>query len=89
MKPTWIPVDPAVMAEMQYHDISTGAARKGTMNTGGLYRRHMAESILDFVIVDDIDTVQANVEEMPSVSGNRKRSGVFQRRTGVLLLPQV
>ena len=64
IEPTRRPVDPAMMAEMQYHDISTGAARKGTMNTGGLYKRHMTEPILNFVIVDDIDTVQANVEKL-------------------------
>jgi uncharacterized protein len=64
IEPPRTPVDPAIMAEMQYYDISTGTARKGMMNTGGLYRRHMAEPILDFVIVDDIDTVQANVEKL-------------------------
>jgi uncharacterized protein len=64
IEPTRTPVDPAMMAEMQYHDISTGAVRKGTMNTGGLYKRHMTEPILNFVIVDNIDTVQANVEKL-------------------------
>jgi predicted enzyme related to lactoylglutathione lyase len=64
IEPTRTPVDPAMMAEMQYHDISTGAARKGTMNTGGLYKRHMTEPILNFVIVDDIDAVQAKVEKL-------------------------
>ena len=56
--------DPAGMAEIQYHTISTGAARKGTMNTGGLYKRYMTEPILNFVIVDDIESVQAQVEKL-------------------------
>jgi len=56
--------DMAGMAEMQYHDISTGAAREGTMNMGGLYKRHLTEPILNFVIVDDIDTIQAQVEKL-------------------------
>jgi predicted enzyme related to lactoylglutathione lyase len=74
---TRTPVDPAMMAEMQYHDISTGAACKGTMNTGGLYRRHMAEPILNFVIVDDIETVQANVEKLGGrIVRPKKRSKV-------------
>ena len=73
IEPTRTPVDPAMMAEMQYHDISTGAARKGTMNTGGLYKRHMTEPILNFVIVDDIDTVQANVEKLGGRSHEAKR----------------
>jgi predicted enzyme related to lactoylglutathione lyase len=64
IEPTMTPVDPAMMEEMQYHDISTGEARKGTMNTGGLYKRHMSEPILNFVIVDDIDAVQENVEKL-------------------------
>jgi predicted enzyme related to lactoylglutathione lyase len=56
--------DPATMAAMQYHDIRTGAAREGTMNAGGLYKRHMWEPILNFVIVEDIDAVQAKVEKL-------------------------
>jgi len=64
IEPVRSPMDPAKMAEMQYHDISTGAAREGTMNTGGLYKRHMGEPILNFVIVDDIDAVQAKVEKL-------------------------
>ena len=56
--------DMAGMAEMQYHDISTGAAGIGTLNAGGLYKRHLTEPILNFVIVDDIDTVQARVEKL-------------------------
>ena len=62
--PTKNPMDPAKMAAMQYHDISTGAAQEGTMNTGGLYRRHMTESILTFVEVGDIDKVLAKVEKL-------------------------
>jgi predicted enzyme related to lactoylglutathione lyase len=64
IEPPVAAADPAAMAEMQYHDISTGAAQKGTMNTGGLYKRHRNEPILNFVIVNDIDTVQAKVEKL-------------------------
>ena len=64
IEPVMTPMDPAMMAAMQYHDISTGEARAGTMNTGGLYKRHMTEPILNFVIVDDIDAVQEKVEKL-------------------------
>jgi predicted enzyme related to lactoylglutathione lyase len=50
--------------EMQYHDIITGTAQDGTMNTGGLYKRHMNEPILTFVLVDDIDKVLSKVEDL-------------------------
>jgi uncharacterized protein len=62
------PVSPAAgmegIAAMQYHDISTGAAREGTMNTGGLYKRHLQEPVLDFVMVENIDAVEATVEKL-------------------------
>jgi predicted enzyme related to lactoylglutathione lyase len=64
IEPVRSPMDPAKMAEMQYHDISTGAAHEGTMNAGGLYKRHMGEPILNFVIVEDIDAVQSKVEKL-------------------------
>ena len=64
IEPVGTPGDMAGMAAMQYHDIRTGAALQGTMNTGGLYKRHMSEPILNFVIVDDIDAVQAKVEKL-------------------------
>jgi len=64
IEPTKTPLDPANLAELQYHDISTGAAGIGTLNAGGLYKRHLTEPILNFVIVDDIDTVQAQVEKL-------------------------
>ena len=64
IEPTKNPMDPVKMAAMQYHDISTGAAQEGTMNTGGLYRRHMTESIINFVMVEDIDRVLAKVERL-------------------------
>jgi predicted enzyme related to lactoylglutathione lyase len=57
-------MDPPTMAAMQYNDISTGAATKGTLNTGGLYKRHMTESIINFVVVEDIDNVLAKVEKL-------------------------
>jgi len=64
IEPVRNPMDPARMATMQYHNISTGEARAGMMNTGGLYKRHMTEPILNFVIVDDIDEVQEEVEKL-------------------------
>jgi predicted enzyme related to lactoylglutathione lyase len=64
IEPVKNPMDPAKMAAMQYHDISTGAAKEGTMNTGGLYRRHMREPILTFVEVEDIDRVLSKVERL-------------------------
>jgi uncharacterized protein len=56
-------LDPSVR-EMQYHDIITGTEQEGTMNTGGLYKRHMNEPILTFVLVDDIDKVLGKVEDL-------------------------
>jgi hypothetical protein len=50
--------------EMQYHDIITGTVQDGTMNTGGLYKRHMNEPILTFVLVDDMDKVLSKVEDL-------------------------
>lgn len=49
---------------MQYHDIKTGAARPGALNSGGLYKRHMNEPVLNFVEVDDIDLVLSKVERL-------------------------
>ena len=43
---------------------SPGTEQEGTMNTGGLYKRHMNEPILTFVLVDDIDKVLAKVEDL-------------------------
>jgi uncharacterized protein len=63
IEPTKNPMDLSIK-EMQYHDIVTGAAQEGTMNSGGLYKRHMNEPILTFVLVDDIDKVLGKVEKM-------------------------
>jgi predicted enzyme related to lactoylglutathione lyase len=62
--PTKNPMDPSVMAALQYQDISTGPAQEGTLNTGGLYKRHMKEPILTFVEVGEIDKVLAKVEKL-------------------------
>jgi len=62
--PTKNPMDPSMMEAMQYQDIITGTAQEGTMNMGGLYKRHMTESILNFVLVEDIDKVLAKVEKL-------------------------
>lgn len=64
IEPVKNPMDPVKMAAMQYYDITIGTAREGTMNTGGLYQRHMTESILTFVEVEDIDRVLAKVEKL-------------------------
>lgn len=64
IEPTRTPLDPANLAELQYHDITTGKPEPGTLNGGGLYRRHMNEPILDFVLVDDIDAVLSKVEKL-------------------------
>jgi predicted enzyme related to lactoylglutathione lyase len=63
IEPTKNTMDPSVK-EMQYHDVITGTEQEGTMNTGGLYKRHMNEPILSFVLVDDIDKVLAKVEDL-------------------------
>ena len=62
IEPTRNPMEPSKMTAMQYHDIITGAAKEGMMNTGGLYRRHRTESILTFVEVEDMDRVLSKVE---------------------------
>jgi predicted enzyme related to lactoylglutathione lyase len=64
IEPTRNPMDLIKMAAMHYHDIVTGAATEGTMNTGGLYKRHNTESIINFVEVDDIDKVLSKVERL-------------------------
>ncbi len=56
--------DPGGMAAMQYHAITTGPAAAGTLNTGGMYKRHLQEPILDFVQVEDIDAVVLKVEKL-------------------------
>ena len=52
------------MAAMQYHAVSTGEDRPGTLNSGGLYKRHMSEPVLDFVEVEDLDAVLKKVEKL-------------------------
>ena len=64
IEPTKNLMDASMMVAMQYQDIITGAAKEGTMNIGGLYKRHMTESILNFVLVEDIDKVLAKVEKL-------------------------
>jgi uncharacterized protein len=78
IEPTKYPVDPAMIAEMQYHDIIAGEAEKGKLNTGGLYRRHMQENILSFVEVEDIDSVAGKVEALGGkiVRGKEEIKGV-------------
>jgi hypothetical protein len=64
IEPTKTSPDQEKMAAMQYHDITLGKPEEGTMNMGGLYKRHMTEHILNFVLVDDIDKVLAKVEKL-------------------------
>jgi hypothetical protein len=62
--PTRTPMEPTLMASTQFHDVITGDAKEGTMNMGLLYRRQMTEPIINFVTVDDIDTILTNVEKL-------------------------
>ena len=62
--PTRTPMDPAIMASTGFHDIITGDSREGTMNMGLLYKRQMTEPIINFVNVDDLDKILANVEKL-------------------------
>ena len=62
--PTMTPMDPEAMKAMQYQDISTGKAKEGSMNMGGMYKRQMGEGIMNYVVVDDLDKVLAKVEKL-------------------------
>lgn len=62
--PTRTPMDPAMMASVQFQDIITGDTREGTMNMGLLYKRQMTEPIINFVNVDAIDKILAKVEKL-------------------------
>ena len=65
IEPTKTPMDAAMVASMQYQDVSTGEAIEGTMNMGGLYKRQMPGTpIINYVMVDDIDKVIAKVEKL-------------------------
>jgi predicted enzyme related to lactoylglutathione lyase len=61
--PTKTPMDAAAIRTMEYQDIATGDAQEGTMNMGGMYKRQMGEGIINYVVVDDLDTVLAKVEK--------------------------
>jgi predicted enzyme related to lactoylglutathione lyase len=64
IEPTKTPMDPALAASMQYHDIITGDAKEGTMNMGGMYKRQMPDTpIIDYIMVDNLDNVLASVEK--------------------------
>jgi hypothetical protein len=70
---------------MQYHGGMTGKPEKGTMNTGGLYKRQMTASIKDHVTVEDIDKVlckQGEARRQSRTTGRddpRCRTGAFIR----------
>jgi hypothetical protein len=48
----------------QRQNIITGKPENGTMNRGGLYKRHMPGPIMNFVIVKDLGAVLARVERL-------------------------
>ena len=52
------------MEKMEYHAVTTGSPKIGTLNSAGLYRRHQGEQILDFVEVEDIDAILLKVEKL-------------------------
>jgi uncharacterized protein len=66
IEPTKNP-EPA-MASLQYQDVITGEQEStpmgGTLNMGGMYKRQMAEPIINYVMVDDIDSKIAKVEKL-------------------------
>jgi predicted enzyme related to lactoylglutathione lyase len=62
--PTRTPMDPAMQASVQYQDIITGDTKEGSMNMGLLYRRQQTEPIINFVTVDNLDRILANVEKL-------------------------
>lgn len=57
-------MDLGKMAQVQYHEITTGNPDEGTMNMGGLYKRQMGENIKNYVKVTDIDRVLTKVERL-------------------------
>jgi len=64
IQPTKSPMDPSKVASMQYQDVITGEAKEGTLSMGGMYKRQMTESIINYVVTDDINKVLANVEKL-------------------------
>jgi uncharacterized protein len=64
IEPTKSPMDPSKVASMQYQDVITGEAKEGTLSMGGMYKRQMTESIINYVVTEDIDKVLANVEKL-------------------------
>jgi hypothetical protein len=64
IEPTKPSPDSMGIAAMQYHDITTGPVEPGALSTGGLYKRHLDEPILDFVQVEDIESAVSRVENL-------------------------
>jgi predicted enzyme related to lactoylglutathione lyase len=64
IQPTKAPMDPSKAASMQYQDVITGESKEGTLSMGGMYKRQMAESIINYVMVEDVDKVLAKVEKL-------------------------
>ncbi len=49
---------------LQWQNIITGEPEKGMMNTGGIYKRMMPDTIMNFVVVEDFNKVLASVEKL-------------------------
>ena len=64
IQPTKAPMDQSKAASMQYQDVITGESKEGTLSMGGMYKRQMAESIINYVMVEDVDKVLAKVEKL-------------------------
>jgi uncharacterized protein len=64
IEPTTTLKDPVSAAALQYHEITTGPAQEGTLNSGGMYKRQMNEPIKGFVLVEKFDAVLSRVEKL-------------------------
>jgi predicted enzyme related to lactoylglutathione lyase len=49
---------------LQWQNITTGEPEAGTMNMGGVYKRQMPGPIMNFVKVENVEGVLANVEKL-------------------------
>jgi uncharacterized protein len=64
IRPTEVTMDKEKRAATQYQDVITGKPEPGAMNMIGLYKRQINETIKNYVKVDDIDAVLANVGKL-------------------------
>ena len=49
---------------LEWHTILTGEPEEGKMNRGGLFKRYVPGSIINFVIIEDFDRVYGDVERL-------------------------